>query len=287
MISLILDTDIGDDVDDAFALAYAVRHPRIRLCAVTTVLGDARWRAALALRVLDELGAAGVPVAAGASGGEIADIPRSGDVLLPLGSDDPRRDPRPAVDLMADAIASAPAPVWLATVGPATNAADLLQRRPQALARLDGIVMMGGRNDPANPREHNFGTDPASAAAVCNNGQQVRVGDYLVTSQTRLQRTDLARVRSAPGVGASLGLMLETYLDRRGRAWTPMYDPVTLTLALGEDFLTLDPAPMRAEVAARQVRFQAAAGAAPLRLAAAIDADGFRADLLQVISRAG
>ena len=39
MIALILDTDIGDDVDDAFALAYAARHPQIDLRAVTTVLG--------------------------------------------------------------------------------------------------------------------------------------------------------------------------------------------------------------------------------------------------------
>ena len=46
MISLILDTDLGDDVDDVFALAYAARNPRINLCAVTTVLGNTRWRAA-------------------------------------------------------------------------------------------------------------------------------------------------------------------------------------------------------------------------------------------------
>ena len=68
VISLILDTDIGDDVDDAFALAFAARHPKIRLCAVTTVLGDTRWRAALALRLLDELGVSDVPVAAGEPG---------------------------------------------------------------------------------------------------------------------------------------------------------------------------------------------------------------------------
>ncbi len=64
MISPTLDTDIGGDVDDAFALAYAARHPQIDLRAVTTVLGDTRWRAALALRLLDEAGVPGIPVAA-------------------------------------------------------------------------------------------------------------------------------------------------------------------------------------------------------------------------------
>ncbi|MCY3913634.1 MAG: nucleoside hydrolase [Chloroflexi bacterium] len=269
MISLILDTDIGDDVDDAFALAFAARHPQIRLCAVTTVLGDTRWRAALTLRLLDELGIEGITL--------------SGDVVLPPGSADPRCDPRPATDLMADAIAAAPEPVWLATIGPATNAAALLAARPRSLDRLSGIVMMGGRHDPSNPREHNFGADPAAAAAVCNCGRRVRVGDYLVTSQAQLRRDDLARVRRAPGIGRSLGLMLETYLGRRGRDWTSMYDPAALTLALGEEFLRLGLTPRRAEVVAGQVRFRVASAATHLRIAAAIDAGAFRRGLLDVL----
>ncbi|MDE2991566.1 MAG: nucleoside hydrolase [Chloroflexota bacterium] len=283
MISLILDTDIGDDVDDAFALAFAARHPRIRLCAVTTVLGDTRWRAALTLRLLDEMGVDDVPVAAGEQSDGVPGITLSGDVVLPPRSDDPRRDPRSAVDLMADVIAAAPQPVWLATVGPATNAARLLAERPGALNRLTGVVMMGGRHDPTNPREHNFGTDPAAAAAVCNSGRRVRVGDYRVTSQARLRRDDLPRLRRAPGIGPSLGLMLETYLDRRGRDWTSMYDPAVLTLALGEDFLRLGLTPRRAEVAAGQIRFRVAGEATQLRIAAAIDAAAFRGELLDVI----
>ena len=285
MISLILDTDIGDDVDDAFALAFAARHSQIRLCAVTTVLGDTRWRAALTLRLLDEMGVDDVPVAAGEPSDGVPGITLSGDVVLPPGSDDPRRDPRSAVDLMADVIAAAPQPVWLATVGPATNAARLLADRPGALNRLAGIVMMGGRHDPSNPREHNFGTDPSAAAAVCNSGRRVRVGDYRVTSQARLRWDDLPRVRRAPGIGSSLGLMLETYLDRRNRDWTSMYDPAALTLALGEDFLRLGLTPRRAEVAAGQIRFRVASEATRLRIAASIEAAAFCRELLDVICR--
>ena len=189
---------------------------------------------------------------------------------------------------MADVIAAAPPPVWLATIGPATNAADLLAERPEALDRLAGVVMMGGRDDPANPREHNFGLDPTGAAAVCNCGRPVRAGDYLVTSQAQLRRDDLARVRRAPGIGASLSSrMLETYLDRRGRDWTSMYDPATLTLALGEDLLRLDPTPRRAEVVAGQVRFEVASDTSQLRIAAAIDTKAFRHELLDVIGRDG
>jgi purine nucleosidase/pyrimidine-specific ribonucleoside hydrolase len=285
VISLILDTDLGDDVDDVFALAYAVRNPRINLCAVTTVLGDTRWRAALALRLLDELGVDDVPVAAGAAGGEVNTVTLSGDVVVPTGAHDPRCDSRSAVELMADVIASAPRPVWLATIGPATNAAVLLAERPEVVEGLAGIVMMGGRHEPAFPREHNFGTNPTAAADVCNHGGAVLVGDYVVTCQAQLRRDDLPRVQQAPGVGASLATMLETYFDRRERDWTSMYDPAALTLALDETFLTLDPTPMHADVVDGQVRFAPAHEPSNLRLAASIDTDAFHEELLSVIDR--
>ncbi len=285
MISLILDTDLGDDVDDVFALAYAARHPRINLRAVTTVLGDTRWRAALALRLLDEMGVDDVPVAAGAPGGEVNTVTLSGDVVVPPGTDDPRCDARAVTDVMADVIASAAQPVWLATIGPATNAARLLAERPEVAEGLAGIVMMGGRHEPAFPREHNFGTNPTAAAAVCNRGGKVLVGDYVVTCQAQLRRDDLPRVRQAPGVGDSLALMLETYFDRRQRDWTSMYDPVALTLALDETFLSLDPTPMHADVVDGQVRFAPADGPSGLRLANSIDTDAFHDELLSVIER--
>ncbi len=285
MISLILDTDIGDDVDDVFALAYAARHPRINLCAVTTVLGDTRWRAALALRLLDELGVDDVPVAAGAPGGEINVVTLSGDVLVPPGTDDPRCDSRSATELMTDVIATAPQPVWLATIGPATNAAVLLAERPEALERLAGIVMMGGRHEPAFPREHNFGSNPEAAATVCNSGGTVLVGDYVVTCRAQLRRDDLPRVSEAPGVGASLATMLATYFDRRERDWTSMYDPAALTLALDETFLSLDQTPMRADVVDGQVHFAPAPGTSGLRLADSIDVAAFHDELLSVIEQ--
>ena len=186
---------------------------------------------------------------------------------------------------MADVIASAPQLVWLATIGPATNAAVLLAERPEAVEGLAGIVMMGGRHEPAFPREHNFGTNPAAAATVCNSGGTVLVGDYVVTCQAQLRRDDLPRVRQAPGVGASLATMLETYFGRRERDWTSMYDPAALTLALDETFLSLDPTPMRADVVDGQVRFAPANETSGLRLAASIDTDAFHEELLSVIER--
>jgi purine nucleosidase len=44
-ISVLLDTDVGTDVDDALAIALVLASPEIDLCAVTTVSGDVRLRA--------------------------------------------------------------------------------------------------------------------------------------------------------------------------------------------------------------------------------------------------
>jgi purine nucleosidase len=51
-IPVILDTDIGDDIDDALALSFALQSPELRLLAVTTVLQDREGRASLVWKIL-------------------------------------------------------------------------------------------------------------------------------------------------------------------------------------------------------------------------------------------
>jgi purine nucleosidase len=304
VIQLILDTDIGSDVDDAFALAYAARHPEIELLGVTTVWGDVNWAAALVLRLLDELGVSEVPVAAGHSVAPRAPAwVGSGEVVVPRSATDPRVDRRHAVELIRDTASFAGGPVWLATVGPASNAADALSRHPALRDRLAGVAMMGGRHlppgaalgpvaaqygiDPTSAREHNFSDDVQAAAAVCNSGLNVRVCDFILSYETTLGLDDLPAIRRAPGVGGSLAAMLEEQLRRAGRVSTPMFDPVCLTQALGEQFLTQLPAPMRAEVVDGHIHFRTSGRPTSLRLAGAIDASGFRADLLRVVGATG
>ncbi len=64
---VLIDTDIGDDIDDALALALALRSPEIDLQGVTTVFGDTPLRARLAAHILKVFGREDVPVAAGAA----------------------------------------------------------------------------------------------------------------------------------------------------------------------------------------------------------------------------
>ena len=64
-ISILLDTDIGSDIDDAVALAYLLRQPRCRLLGITTVSGDVAKRAGCAAAVCDGLGRGDIPIVCG------------------------------------------------------------------------------------------------------------------------------------------------------------------------------------------------------------------------------
>ncbi|MES4793309.1 MAG: nucleoside hydrolase, partial [Chloroflexota bacterium] len=66
-IPLILDTDIGTDVDDCLALALILGSPEFHLEGITCVYGDVLLRARMVLKLLKLRGKTDIPVMSGAS----------------------------------------------------------------------------------------------------------------------------------------------------------------------------------------------------------------------------
>src|SRR6266508_3355917 len=64
-LPVIIDTDIGSDIDDAFALALALASPELDVKAITTVGGQAEDRAWIVCRFLAHGGFKPIPVAFG------------------------------------------------------------------------------------------------------------------------------------------------------------------------------------------------------------------------------
>src|SRR5215831_16518347 len=62
---IIIDTDIGDDIDDAFAVALTLRSPELQILGITTTFGDTEARAKILDRMLGEAGRTDIPVAVG------------------------------------------------------------------------------------------------------------------------------------------------------------------------------------------------------------------------------
>jgi purine nucleosidase len=172
MTKILLDTDIGTDVDDAVCLAYLLAHPDCELLGITTVTGEAEKRASLA-SVLCQVAGKDIPIYPGAEHpmrGEQRQLFAQQAAVLP---DWPHRTEFPkgqAVDFLADTIRAQPGEVTLLTVGPLTNAGLLFSNHPDVAGLLAGLVIMGGNFDETGPQagriEWNVAGDPLASEIV-------------------------------------------------------------------------------------------------------------------------
>jgi purine nucleosidase len=153
MTKVLLDTDIGTDVDDAVALAYLLSQPNCELLGITTVSGEAEKRASLASLLCQAAGRE-IPIYPGADhpmqGKQRQNIAQQASVLprWPHQTDFPRNQ---AVDFLANTIRAHPGEVTFLTIGPLTNAGLLFSQYPDVAELLAGLVMMGGNFDESGP----------------------------------------------------------------------------------------------------------------------------------------
>jgi inosine-uridine nucleoside N-ribohydrolase len=136
-VPILLDCDPGHD--DAVAMLLAAGDDAIDLQAITTVAGNCPLEPATlnARRVAALAGLDGVPIAAGAAGPRAGELVTAPDIHGETGLDgydlatgEAPLDPRGAVELLADTLLGAAAPLTLVATGPLTNVAALLEQRP-------------------------------------------------------------------------------------------------------------------------------------------------------------
>ena len=172
MVKVLLDTDIGTDVDDAVCLAYLLSHPDCELLGITTVTGESVKRAALA-SVLCEAAGQDVPIYPGAEHpmqGEQRQVIAQQAAALPGWPHQAHFPEGKAVDFLARTVRSHPHEVTLLTIGPLTNIGLLFSTYPDVAALLKGLVIMGGnfnQETAANARlEWNVSGDPQASEIV-------------------------------------------------------------------------------------------------------------------------
>ncbi len=192
-IAVILDTDIGGDIDDALALVYAVKHPRIEVLGVTTVM-DGSYRAEMALKLLELLGRDDIPVFRGArnrllKGNQpMPDAEKAPQMKALEGLPPPRRAVAPsfAPDWIIEQVKARPGKVTLVPYGPMTNIALALIREPRLKESVKEIVLMGGALNRARP-EYNLWMDPEAARVVFESGLPITMVGLDVTMKCRLK----------------------------------------------------------------------------------------------------
>lgn len=169
-VPVIIDTDIGTDIDDTWALALALRSPELDVLGVCTVAGPVAYRARVAGALLRRLGRSEVPVAPGVPGPCLPGEPQRRWADRVLDGVEPPTHPD-AVELAARLILEGPEGVTIVAMGPLTNLAELVRRHPEVTARarvvaMAGSIRVGYRGTPQPAEEYNVACDPAAARAV-------------------------------------------------------------------------------------------------------------------------
>ncbi|KTF38837.1 nucleoside hydrolase [Xanthomonas vesicatoria] len=137
---VVVSTDIGDDIDDAFALALLLRRPQVQVLGIASAWGDTTLRAQLLQRLLQQAGRSDISLAVGKpTTSTIAFSQARWAAKGQLSSGLPD-----AAAMILQQARRHPGQVTLLVLGPMTDAALAQQRDPAGFAKLKRIVAMGG-----------------------------------------------------------------------------------------------------------------------------------------------
>lgn len=238
-IKLILDTDIGTDVDDAWALALCLASEEIDLLGVTLVHADLDTRAKIALKMLKLAGRTDVPVYRGLShtlvpDGEYVWAGHEGtetDFSDIVGLE--ARDG--AVDFILDTVEANPGEVVVCPIGPLTNIGEAVRRSPETMRKVKNLAIMGttyaGEGPDAAAREHNGWVDPVATRLVLEAGIPATVVGLNVTTRVLVRREDVRKLEGSP-LGDYLAAMTYQYYGLIGRNHTYMHDPLAVATTI-------------------------------------------------------
>jgi inosine-uridine nucleoside N-ribohydrolase len=247
---IIIDTDIGDDVDDAFAVGLALESPELKIVGITSAWGDTKLRARLLDRFLQETGHTDIPVAIGIEKHHPREAAFSQARWAEAGP--PTKTHTAAVDFLLAQIRRQPGEITLVAIAPLTNIGAAIDRDPATFRKLKRVVMMGGsiyrgydnpgggvKNSP--DREYNIAMDVQAAQKLFRSGVPLYVMP-LDATQLNLDEGKREQVftQSTPLTDA-LGLLYLQW-SRVRRLQTPtMFDPMAVAYAMAPELCPTQP----------------------------------------------
>lgn len=238
-IPVLLDTDIGSDIDDAVALAYLLREPRCELLGATTVTGDVQKRAALVEIVCDAAGRPHVPIHCGrrnvlVNGPGQPNVPHY--AAVEQRHHHLHREESSAVEFLRRTIRSRPGEIVLLTIGPFSNVAALFALDPEIPFLLREVVSMGGSFFEPGRREWNALVDPVATSIVYSTPRKAHRSIGLdVTLQCRMSAAEVRRRFDREPL-LTVRAMAETWFESVPEI--TFHDPLTAALIFHPDICT-------------------------------------------------
>lgn len=232
---VIFDTDIGDDIDDALALALALQSPELDVRLVTTVADDVESRTRLAWKELGLFGRQDIPLATGAP--EPLLDPRLPDQaaqfgILTAADQPPASSLKRAADAIIETLLASPVKMTLIPVGPLTNIALALREEPRIKEKIERIVLMGGAYYPAR-REYNIYRDRIAAQIVFSSGIPITGVGLDVTEKCKLEGSDLERLKNAQNPASQfLYRLIQLWQKGNPNQLPTLHDPLAVGTAL-------------------------------------------------------
>ena len=311
-VPVVIDTDVGADPDDAFALAFAAASPEIVLRGVTVVDGDVDLRARMAARLLGMTGRTEIPVFLGARrplgpGRGPTMLGTEGQGLLDLPYDGPEATIQTtmASDWLIEQ--SRRAPFHLVAIGPLTNVATALRQDPGFGDRLSGLTVMGGVFDttalpaawrrtiaeggPAAWPDHNTASDPTAALICAEALRPITWVTFEATLRVPLRRASLDRLPDGYPLTAALRGMAELWGEQWFRRKLPpadgqgddlpgdalgfLHDPLTVAALFPNHWLGLRRTRLAYRMEDGLFRLHADGDGRPAVVSVAVDGPGF------------
>lgn len=241
-MKIILDTDIGDDIDDAYALALGLRLPEVDFVGVTTVYRNTALRARMVKKFFTQLGRQ-IPVFAGHSqplNGSVDATERfcqaSDDLSEPRYAPDGGADE--AVAFLVESAKKYGKALTVVAIGPLTNVARAYQKDPAALEGIGKLVFMGGCFFEQF-REYNVECDPEAAKLIFASQIPVHCVSADVTWQVPLTPEETERLCALRGddLYGTIGHATRRWRERCHWAYPLLHDPLALYYAVHPEIL--------------------------------------------------
>jgi purine nucleosidase len=248
---ILIDADIGDDIDDAFALGLALSSPEFEILGVSASFGDTATRAKMFDRMLGELGRSDIPVAMGTP--TAVNLTAFTQRRYAEGGNIAPRSHANAVDFVLAQARKYPGQVTLVAIGPLPNVGAMIDKDPAGFRMLKQVVIMGGNirtlNDPygvaapiAPHPEWNIKNDIASAKKLFAAGVRLKVIPLDSTANLKFQ--EVARTSLFAHGSMLTNILAGLYYEWSAATRSPtpiMYDPMTLASLLQPSLCPLTP----------------------------------------------